>query len=197
MQKGDHMKLCVLMAAALLIVTLQARGATIGFDELQTGEDVLDYYNGGFGSLGTGPGPSSGVIFSTGWIVGSPDVYGALNGESAAILRTGLIDIPAGWSGPTSFYYSGSMQVNFYSQESGLGTLVGSLQLASEPSFFAAGATLPLFRSAVFTGGGRIDALTNGFFVIPEPAALKLLLVGFIVFSLAVLDWKQLRHARI
>ena len=143
---------------------------------MQVGEDVLNYYNGGFGSLGTGPGPSFGVIFAPGWIAGPPDVYGSPGGKSAAISGTGIMNVPAGWSGAVSFYYFGApLAVDFYDQQNGLGALVGTLNLPPEGSFFPAGAALPLFRSAVFlSGGDNIDALTNGGFVVPEPGTVQL-----------------------
>jgi hypothetical protein len=62
----------------LLVLAANAKAGpvtTISFDALQTGEDVLNYYNGGFGSMGSGPGPSLGVIFLAGWIVGPPSVF--------------------------------------------------------------------------------------------------------------------------
>lgn len=193
------MKLCVLVPAALLMFALQSLGTTISFNELQTGEDVLDYYNGGFGSLGTGPGPSYDVTFSPGWIVSPPDVYGLPTGKSASLSGVATMNVSAGWFGPTSFYYSGSgLVVDFYSLENGAGTLVGSLNLPGETFFYPAGQDLPLFRSAVFypVAPTRIDALTNGFLVIAEPSALKLFLFGITVISLAALYWKRLLDYR-
>ena len=132
------MKHYIWIIAAVLVLASQsgADPITISFDQLTVGEDVLNYYNGGLGSLGTGPGPSDGVIFSPGWIVGPPDVYSNPSGKSAAISGVATVDIPGGWSGPTSFYYLGAGgTVSFYSQENGLGTLVGQLVLPPENIF--------------------------------------------------------------
>jgi len=77
------------------VCTLTASAATtISFDQLQAGEDVLNYYNGGLGSMGSGPGPSAGVIFSPGWIAGPPDAYSAPGGKSAAISGTATVNVP-------------------------------------------------------------------------------------------------------
>jgi len=155
--------------------------ATISFDQLQVGEDVLNYYNGGFGNMGSGPGPSAGVIFSPGWIAGPPDTYGTPGGKSAAISGTAIVNVPAGWFGPTSFYYlGGPLTVNFYSQQNGLGSSLGTLNSPEESNFFATGLSIPLFQSAVFLApnGDRIDALTNGAFVVPEPGTVQLLLLA-------------------
>jgi hypothetical protein len=189
------MKACLLVATALLAFTLPCRGnAIIAFDQLQVGEDVLSYYDGGFGSLGTGPGPADGAIFSPGWIVGPPDVYGLPSGKSAAISGTAVLNIPAGWSGDTSFYYLGSGGVvSFYDRENGLGALIATLDLPPESNFFPAGEDPRLFQSMVFTmtGPTSIDALTNGGFVVPEPVTLKLLLCGVTVLGLAALGSKH------
>jgi hypothetical protein len=182
----------VLLAGILTLPAIANAGIiTIGFDELQVGEDVLNYYNGGFGSLGTGPGPSYGVSFAPGWIAGPPDVYGAPDGKSAAISGQAIMNVSAGWSGPVSFYYMGSpLVVDFFDQQNGLGNLVGTLTLPAEVSFFPAGDALPLFRSAVFTStGDRIDALTNGQFVVPEPATAQFFLLGMTLFTLTTLCW--------
>jgi hypothetical protein len=167
---------------------------TISFDQLQVGEDVLNYYNGGLGSMGSGPGPSDGVLFSAGWVVGGPDVYGTPGGESAAISGTEIVDLPAGLFGPTSFYYEGGpLTVNFYSEQNGLGSLVATLTESGTSSFSAAGRTVPFFQSAVFIApaGDRIDALTNGTLVTPEPGTLQLFLLASGVFGLAALRWRQ------
>jgi hypothetical protein len=37
---------------------------TLDFNPLQVGEQVQNYYNGGLGSVGTGPGPSYGITFT-------------------------------------------------------------------------------------------------------------------------------------
>jgi hypothetical protein len=174
-----------LVLAGFLILAANANAdpiTTISFDDLQTGEDVLNYYNGGFGSLGSGPGPSLGVIFSPGWIVSPPDVYGEPGGKSAYIYGAATMDVPAGWSGPVSFYYlGGPLVVDFYSDLGGTGILLQTLSLPGSDFFYAAGDSVPFFESAVFkSSGDRIDALTSGAFVIPEPGTFQLFLLGIL-----------------
>ena len=179
------------LIAGILALTASAKAGivTISFDGLESGEDVLGYYNGGFGSEGSGPGPTLGVIFAPGWIAGPPDVYGYVDGKSALISGTATMNVPDGWSGAVSFYYLGApLVVGFYDQQNGLGTLVGILSLGGDLEFNPAGADLPLFRSAVFSSSGdRIDALTEGAFVTPEPDTAQLLLLAVGVFSLIAL----------
>ncbi|WP_291986119.1 PQQ-binding-like beta-propeller repeat protein [Luteitalea sp.] len=49
------------------------------FDDLQTGEAVGNFYNGGFGGIGTGPGPSWGITF-VGDEGGNPRAVGTFAG---------------------------------------------------------------------------------------------------------------------
>src|SRR6185369_11913987 len=46
------------------------------FNDLQIGEEVLGYYDGGFGSLGTGPGPNLGVTFTADFVTVAQGVFG-------------------------------------------------------------------------------------------------------------------------
>ena len=68
-----------IMAAFLFVANLAwAQQVTIDFQGLQNHEKVRDYYAGGHGSLGTGPGPNYGVTFS-------PD----LNSEISTTIASG------------------------------------------------------------------------------------------------------------
>ena len=72
-------------------------------------------------------------------------------------------------------------------RQNGSGSLVGTLN-SSCVSFAPAGATLPLFESAVFeSSGDRIDSLTNGGYVVPEPGAFQLSLLGIGLLKLTAL----------
>jgi hypothetical protein len=133
------MQNCILalaIAGGVSLSTNAAAGTVISFDQLQVGEDVLNYYNGGMGSMGSGPGPADGVIFSAGWIAGLPDAYNAPGGKSVAISGTATVNVPPGWVEPTSFYYSGGpLTVSYYSQPNGLGTLLGTRSEPGSPFF--------------------------------------------------------------
>ena len=166
---------------------------TISFDGLASGESVLEYYNGGLGGNGSGPGPALGVSFSSDWIAGAPDVYLVPGGKSVAFTGTATINFHQGWSGMTSFYYAGNdLTVSFYEGENGLGNLVANLgplgpsQVSCFSIFCPTGRDVGPFHSAVFVSSGvRIDALTNGAQVIPEPAGLTLTILGLAILGLA------------
>jgi len=71
----------------------------LDFGGLQDGEEVLTYYDGGFGSLGSGPGPNFGITFSPTFLAISdippygPDIVGQAAGPSA------VMDVPGGFTG--------------------------------------------------------------------------------------------------
>jgi hypothetical protein len=192
------------LIVAMLITTPGAEAAAIGasFNELQVGEDVLECYNGGFGNLGTGPGPHEGISFGPGWIAGPPDNYGEPGGKSGGISRVAIVNLHQGFAGPTGFYYIGApLVVDFYDQENGLGTLVWEFDLppAGGGQHFGglAGGTVPFFKSEVFRStGNRIDSLVFGAQPLPEPGTLELSLLGVAVLSLAGLSrsWRRVRR---
>jgi hypothetical protein len=174
--------LSIVLAGVMFSFTPVAKAVTIGFDELSTGQDVLNFYSG------------LGVFFSSGWIVSSPDVYLEPDGKSAEISGVGTLNAPLGLSGAfTSFYYSGGpLTVTFYDQEDGLGSVVASLNLAGQLDFTPAGDAFPIFKSVVFdsAAGNRIDAFNNNDFglVVPEPGAVGLSLIG--VAGLILARWR-------
>ncbi len=165
--------------------TAKATPFSIGFQEVQPLEAFLNFYNGGFGSLGTGPGPNLGVTFTSQWVQVQPDVYGSPTGASAGISSTSTMSLAVPFSGPFSFYYDGgALTVNFFDGANGSGNFIGQWNLPSAGVFIPTGAALPAFQSAVFIspGANRIDALTFGALVIPEPGTFVLSL-----FSLGLL----------
>lgn len=53
----------------VILLTVSAMNASassfgLNFGGLNDGEEVLNYYNGGFGSQGSGPGPNFGITFT-------------------------------------------------------------------------------------------------------------------------------------
>jgi hypothetical protein len=102
----------VLIAAGLL-ATSAARAAVIdmSFDTLQNDEFVNSYYDGGTGSLGSGPGPNYGVTFANAIVlndaannenllVSEPNTIAFLSGTGS------IMDVPAGFTTGFSFDYS-------------------------------------------------------------------------------------------
>lgn len=119
----------------------------LGFDSLKCQEYVDNYYAGGNGSLGTGPGPNYGVTFSsnaetlsdyviettcgtyTSNATNEPSPYNFiffLSGSAATM------DVPAGFTGGFSFYYTAASNpgfINVWSGLNGTGTLLTTLNL--------------------------------------------------------------------
>jgi hypothetical protein len=136
-----------LAAATALSAVHAASAATIvlNFDGLNgsVNEGPLNYYNGGFGSAGTGPGPNYGVVFSSNSITGieagqpgaNTNTAEAPSAPNILFFLTGgadTIDVAAGFTTGFSFYYSAVNQpgvINVYSGLDETGTLLASLNL--------------------------------------------------------------------
>jgi hypothetical protein len=130
-----------LLAAALSAIS-QANTLTLSFEGLEDRESVLDYYAGGEGSLGSGPGTNYGITFApnaigvvsaddggTGNFSGAPSMYTALSFLSG----TGdVMDVAAGFTGGLSFYYAAIANpgmVSIYSGLDGAGDLLSQTEL--------------------------------------------------------------------
>jgi len=193
----------------LLMAVVTASADQLDFSDLQIGEEVLGYYNGGFGSLGTGPGPNLGVTFTADFVTvatGLPFQAEELTSAS------GIMDVLHGFNGTLSFYYTNSGPddgaVNLYSGLDGSGSLLGTIALFAQatPDFTPVGAGgaiefLP-FESAIFTGTPGALMFHNITFgppgsppVLPEPSSIRLLLIGLLAVwltarkSIAGLHW--------
>jgi hypothetical protein len=130
-------------AASVLVFSTASQAGTISmnFDTLQNDELVNGYYNGGFGSLGSGPGPNYGITFTNalvlnefsnneGLLVTPPNSITFLSGSGA------IMDIPTGFTTGFSFNYSTpffSGAVTVWSGLDGTGTLLATLTLPSTP----------------------------------------------------------------
>jgi hypothetical protein len=169
----------------LLISVVTASADQLDFNNLQIGEEVLGYYNGGFGSSGTGPGPNLGITFTSDFVTVAQGVFGPPFQGEALTSTSGIMDVVPGFSGPFSFYYSNSGPdgaVNLYSGPDGGGILLGTIALPASPTFTATGDVEALpFESAVFAGAAGtlvFDNITFGALVIPEPSSISLLLIA-------------------
>ena len=191
----------VVLATLLLSGQRLARAdlVLLTFDGLQHGEEVLQYYNGGTGSLGSGPGPNYGISFtSTGVVL----LHGNYSGEPTppAIMFVGIfdqaegipsvstiMDVTPGFQGPLLFYYAaldapGTAKV--YSGLDGTGTLLGSETLAVTSQTTGVFVTdqvafSGVAHSVVFTGSNQQLAVDNlSFSVVPEPSTLFLAVCG-------------------
>jgi hypothetical protein len=116
-------RLVVLCAALLLARVCAAQTPTVvtlTFEGLQDDEPVLNYYAGGYGGFGSGPGPNYGITFGpdslalvstadygTGYFSGNP------SGDTIVFFNTGggvIMNVAQGFSNGFSFYYSASLE---------------------------------------------------------------------------------------
>jgi hypothetical protein len=179
-------RLLSMLASALVpgfLVAAPISGNSLTFDGLQNGEQVLTYYDGGFGDFGSGPGPLFGVSFTAGLTAGSTTIA---FGPSALVDLSVIMNLDGPWAGPISFYYSGTGGISFYSGKDVTGTLLASDPLISGGPFgFPFGAAPGSFQSAVFSpvtsGSLRIDSITFGGLVIPEPSTVTMFIAGILV----------------
>jgi hypothetical protein len=189
----------------LLMGVVTASADQLNFNDLQIGEEVLGYYDGGLGSLGTGPGPNLGITFTADFVTVEQGVFGPPFQAEELTSTSGIMDVVPGIGGPFSFYYSNSGPdgtVNLYSGLDGSGSLVGTIALPPSPGFTATGDIEPLFNSAIFSatpGALVFDNITfcppgSGLcgLVIPESSSISLLLIGLLAVWLA----DQRRHHR-
>jgi hypothetical protein len=179
----------------------------MNFDTLQNNELVNSYYNGGLGSLGSGPGPNYGVIFTNafvlnefsnneGLLVTLPNSITFLSGSGA------IMNVAAGFKGGFSFNYSAPFDtgsVLVYGGLNGTGPVLATLSLpltnngASTPGcgghnycpVVAEGVTFAGTAESVnFSGTANFvvyDDITLGSstpVVTPLPAALPLFVTG-------------------
>jgi len=159
--------------------------ASLTFDGFLNDEAILTYYMGGFGSLGSGPGPAFGITFTPGLVA---DPTRLLFGPSARITDTSAtMNLDSAFPGLVSFYFTGNGTVSFFSGQNGSGTQLSSFGLTPSLSN-TFGATLLPFQSAVFTPAVgstlRLDMITFGSQVVPEPSIAMLLLTGLGLVSI-------------
>jgi hypothetical protein len=136
--------------AAVLAISQSVQAATVvvNFDGLNgaSQEGVGNYYNGGFGSLGSGPGPNFGITFSSNAIVcveapfpGACNTAEAPSAPNILFFLTGsaaTMDVPAGFDTGFSFFYSAITNpafINVFSGLDGTGTLLATLNLPTTP----------------------------------------------------------------
>jgi PEP-CTERM motif-containing protein len=158
---------------------------SLDFAGLQDQEQVLNYYDGGFGSKGSGPGPNYHITFTPTFLAiagnnpyGDPGFLGRLNGSDA------IMNVLGGFTTSVNFYYQDSAgfgNVSIWSGLNGTGTELGNILLYNTDGGWNAGGTVfdGVAMSVVFSGTPgslTFDYINNSRnFVIPEPSSALLL----------------------
>jgi hypothetical protein len=109
------------------------------FEGLQNEEPILNYYNGGYGGNGSGPGPSYGITFGASALALNsgnfsrnptpPSILFFLSGSGA------VMNVPAGFMTGFSFYYASSVtgSVTVWDQTGATGNLLATVNLPATP----------------------------------------------------------------
>ena len=139
----------------LIVAALFAASSTVGmaattvltFEGLQNQEAVMNYYNGGLGGNGSGPGPNYGVVFSSNALAiidsdagGTGNFGGEPSPSTILFFLSGgaaTLNYAAGFDTGFSFYYSAVNQpgfINVYDDVDAGGNLLATLQLPVTPS---------------------------------------------------------------
>ncbi len=142
---------CLLAVAAVLILgsTAQAAVVVLNFAGLNGNaqENPLEFYNGGVGSLGSGPGPNFGISFGPDSIACSGQPGGNCNsaqipggaGANLLFFLTGpgaVMNVAAGFTTGFSFFYSAAFNpavVTVWDGLNGTGTLLATINLPTTP----------------------------------------------------------------
>lgn len=191
-QKAMAQKILRCLTILLFGVTAASADLQLNFNKLQLGEEVLGYYNGGFGSMLSGSGPTFGITFSPDFVTVGDGVFGPPSIGVELTSDSGTVDLTQDLSGFFfSFYYSSLVadgDVKVYAGPDGTGALLNTISLPNTfGSFGTAGDLEPVrFESIVFSGGPAsvFDNITfsHSGLVIPEPSTVSLMLIVLLVF---------------
>src|SRR5947207_641840 len=120
------------VAAGLFLVLIgpPVRAQVLTFEGLQDVEPVADFYNGGTGAFGSGPGPNYGITFSdnaAGLIDSDDGGIGNFGGEPSSdtvlLFLTGpsyFMNVSAGFTTTFSLFYSSPLVAGTVTIFSGL-----------------------------------------------------------------------------
>jgi hypothetical protein len=181
------------LALTVIAVAAQAGEIVLTFAGLADDEGVANYYDGGTGSLGSGPGPNYGISFGSASLALTSGNFS--NSPSGTILffqsGSAIMNVAAGFDTGFSFYYAASQSgsVTVYDGLNGTGDVLTSLALPTTTTPYSVwdpiGVTFAGTAESVDFGGAAdyigFDNITLGASVpdggsdsTPEPDTLAL-----------------------
>jgi hypothetical protein len=140
-------RVALLMPVLLSLAVAHATVITLTFEGLMNNEPITNYYNGGLGGLGSGPGPSDGIVFSSNSLAliedeggGSGNFSGEPSLDTVAYFLSGgadTMDVAAGFTTGFSFFYTADTSpgtVKVYDGLDATGNLLATLTLPVNPA---------------------------------------------------------------
>ena len=133
----------IVMAMAILMSVSSASALVLNFEGLQDMENILDFYNGGTGSLGSS-GTNYGVSFGPDALAlidadagGNGNFANEPSPDTVAFWLTGsslVMNYAAGFTTGFSFFYTSSTvaTVSIYDDLNGAGNLLGQINLLAQ-----------------------------------------------------------------
>jgi len=143
---AGHYKLGLAVLIGGLLMASRGWAQTLTFEGLKDEEPIENYYDGGLGGDGSGPGPNYGIVFGSDALASIQDSAGGTgnfannpSGVTSAFFLSGpgdMMNVPAGFNTGFSFYYSAINdpgEVDVYSGLNDTGTLLATLNLPVTP----------------------------------------------------------------
>jgi VPDSG-CTERM motif len=139
--------LSMCLGVLFLLGSSAAQAVVLTFEGLQDNEPINNYYNGGTGGFGSGPGPNYGINFTSDSLAlistaggGTGNFSGNPSGDTIMYFLTGAdtMNVAAGFTTGFSFFYACQVgftgSVDVYSGLNGTGSLLGTLSLPPTPN---------------------------------------------------------------